>query len=162
LVGEALHVEHDEHLAYVGRDVRPDDPHHPARSTAPRLAREGAPGCRSTRDKEANWLPAPADRFILMQRMYWPKTTSPSILNGRWKDSAPEGTVVASASPSRADEVGRLLRKDSGLGDAPGRRVVGAKGEYPVVRPMSYGDAGTISPAVGTIRRYAGPPRASV
>jgi hypothetical protein len=31
----------------------------------------------------------------------------------------------------------------------------------PLVRPMSYGDAGTISPAVGTIRRCAGPPRAS-
>jgi len=34
----------------------------------------------------------------------------------------------------------RLLRKDSGLGDAPGRRVVGAKGKYPhcpVYRPMT-------------------------
>jgi len=36
-------------------------------------------------DKEANWLPAPADRFILMMRMYWPKTKPPSILNGTWK-----------------------------------------------------------------------------
>jgi hypothetical protein len=36
-------------------------------------------------DKEANWLPAPADRFILMLRMYWPKDKSPSILNGTWK-----------------------------------------------------------------------------
>jgi hypothetical protein len=36
-------------------------------------------------DKEANWLPAPTDRFILMMRMYWPKTKSPSILNGTWK-----------------------------------------------------------------------------
>jgi hypothetical protein len=36
-------------------------------------------------DKEANWLPAPADRFILMLRMYWPKEKSPSILNGSWK-----------------------------------------------------------------------------
>jgi hypothetical protein len=35
--------------------------------------------------KEANWLPAPADRFILMLRMYWPKEKSPSILNGTWK-----------------------------------------------------------------------------
>src|SRR5262249_30780668 len=100
LVGEALHVEHDEHLAYVGRDVRPDDPHHPACSTAPRLAREGAAGCRSTRDKEANWLPAPADRFILMLRMYWPKTTSPSILNGTWKDSAREASNDIDAGPA--------------------------------------------------------------
>jgi hypothetical protein len=36
-------------------------------------------------DKESNWLPAPADRFILMMRMYWPKETSPSIINGSWK-----------------------------------------------------------------------------
>lgn len=36
-------------------------------------------------DKESNWLPAPADEFILMLRMYWPKEKSPSILNGTWK-----------------------------------------------------------------------------
>ena len=36
-------------------------------------------------DKESNWLPAPADRFILMLRLYWPKETSPSIINGTWK-----------------------------------------------------------------------------
>ena len=34
---------------------------------------------------EANWLPAPTDRFILMMRMYWPKEHDPSILNGTWK-----------------------------------------------------------------------------
>ena len=36
-------------------------------------------------DKQANWLPAPEGRFILMLRMYWPKETPPSILNGTWK-----------------------------------------------------------------------------
>ena len=36
-------------------------------------------------DKESNWLPAPADKFVLMLRMYWPKDKSPSILNGTWK-----------------------------------------------------------------------------
>ena len=35
--------------------------------------------------KEANWLPAPADRFILMLRLYWPDTKPPSILDGTWK-----------------------------------------------------------------------------
>ena len=35
-------------------------------------------------DKEANWLPAPAGKFILMLRMYWPKPGTPSILNGTW------------------------------------------------------------------------------
>ena len=36
-------------------------------------------------DKESNWLPAPADKFILMLRLYWPKETPPSILDGTWK-----------------------------------------------------------------------------
>lgn len=36
-------------------------------------------------DKEANWLPAPKGEFIPMLRMYWPKETTPSILNGTWK-----------------------------------------------------------------------------
>jgi hypothetical protein len=40
------------------------------------------------KDKEANWLPAPKGEFIPMLRMYWPKDTSPSILNGSWKPPA--------------------------------------------------------------------------
>ena len=36
-------------------------------------------------DKVANWLPAPKGKFILMLRLYWPKTNNPSILNGTWK-----------------------------------------------------------------------------
>jgi hypothetical protein len=39
-------------------------------------------------DKEANWLPAPADKFILMTRIYWPKEKPPSILDGSWKPPA--------------------------------------------------------------------------
>jgi hypothetical protein len=37
------------------------------------------------KDKEANWLPAPKDGFILMLRLYWPKEKPPSILDGSWK-----------------------------------------------------------------------------
>ena len=37
------------------------------------------------KDKEANWLPAPKGKFILMLRMYWPTDTNPSIINGSWK-----------------------------------------------------------------------------
>jgi hypothetical protein len=37
------------------------------------------------KDKEANWLPAPKDKFILMLRMYWPKEKDPSIIDGSWK-----------------------------------------------------------------------------
>jgi hypothetical protein len=36
------------------------------------------------KDKESNWLPAPADKFILMLRMYWPKETPPSLLDATW------------------------------------------------------------------------------
>ena len=36
-------------------------------------------------DKESNWLPAPAGKFVLMMRLYWPDEGKPSILNGTWK-----------------------------------------------------------------------------
>jgi hypothetical protein len=36
-------------------------------------------------DRESNWLPAPKDKFILMMRLYWPKETAPSIIDGTWK-----------------------------------------------------------------------------
>jgi hypothetical protein len=37
---------------------------------------------------ESNWLPAPKGEFILMLRMYWPKETPPSILDGSWTPPA--------------------------------------------------------------------------
>ncbi|MFO1152472.1 MAG: DUF1254 domain-containing protein [Rhodospirillales bacterium] len=43
-------------------------------------------------DKESNWLPAPAGKFILMMRLYWPNSTAPSILNGTW--TIPPATKV--------------------------------------------------------------------
>jgi hypothetical protein len=39
-------------------------------------------------EKESNWLPAPAGRFIPMLRLYWPKETPPSIIDGSWKPPA--------------------------------------------------------------------------
>jgi hypothetical protein len=42
-------------------------------------------------DKAANWLPAPADDFLLTMRMYWPRPSAPSILppgRGTWKPPA--------------------------------------------------------------------------
>lgn len=36
------------------------------------------------KDKESNWLPAPAGDFILMMRLYWPSETNPSIIDGSW------------------------------------------------------------------------------
>ena len=38
--------------------------------------------------KMANWLPAPKAKFIPMLRLYWPKETPPSILDGTWKPPA--------------------------------------------------------------------------
>ena len=38
--------------------------------------------------REANWLPAPKAQFILMMRLYWPKETAPSIIDGTWAPPA--------------------------------------------------------------------------
>ena len=38
--------------------------------------------------KEANWLPAPKAKFIPMMRLYWPKETPPSIIDGSWNPPA--------------------------------------------------------------------------
>jgi hypothetical protein len=46
-------------------------------------------------DKESNWLPAPDGPIYLVMRLYWPKTTPPSILpigKGKWQ---PPGIVAA-------------------------------------------------------------------
>ncbi len=43
------------------------------------------------KDKESNWLPAPNDLIYLAMRLYWPKTTPPSILppgKGTWQPPA--------------------------------------------------------------------------
>ena len=36
------------------------------------------------KDKEANWLPAPKGKFDLVMRIYAPRKTAPSILDGSW------------------------------------------------------------------------------
>ncbi|MFO0875906.1 MAG: DUF1254 domain-containing protein [Gemmataceae bacterium] len=36
------------------------------------------------KEKESNWLPAPAGKFILMLRLYWPQEQAPSIIDGTW------------------------------------------------------------------------------
>jgi hypothetical protein len=45
------------------------------------LIQKESPG----KERESNWLPAPAGGFVLMFRLYWPKETPPSILDGSWK-----------------------------------------------------------------------------
>ena len=36
------------------------------------------------KDREANWLPAPKGKFVLVMRIYAPRRASPSILDGTW------------------------------------------------------------------------------
>ena len=36
-------------------------------------------------EKQSNWLPAPAGKFIPMLRLYGPMETPPSIIDGTWK-----------------------------------------------------------------------------
>ena len=38
--------------------------------------------------KEANWLPVPKTKFVPMLRLYWPKESPPSILDGTWAPPA--------------------------------------------------------------------------
>jgi hypothetical protein len=45
-------------------------------------------------EKEANWLPAPTGKFILMLRMYWPNESPPSIINGTWTPPAVKRSEV--------------------------------------------------------------------
>ncbi len=40
------------------------------------------------KDREANWLPAPKEKFILMMRLYWPREKKPSIIDGTWQPPA--------------------------------------------------------------------------
>ena len=42
--------------------------------------------------KEANWLPAPKGKFVLVMRLYWPTNRPPSILDGSW--TPPSATWV--------------------------------------------------------------------
>jgi uncharacterized protein (TIGR03000 family) len=40
------------------------------------------------KEKEANWLPAPSGKFVLMLRLYWPTEMPPSIIDGTWTPPA--------------------------------------------------------------------------
>jgi hypothetical protein len=40
------------------------------------------------KEKVTNWLPAPDGKFVLMLRLYWPRETPPSIIDGTWKPPA--------------------------------------------------------------------------
>jgi hypothetical protein len=53
------------------------------------LIEHASPGA----DKESNWLPAPAGKFVLMLRLYWPNPNAPSILDGTW--AIPPVTIVS-------------------------------------------------------------------
>src|SRR5262249_28522709 len=48
-------------------------------------------------DKESNWLPAPAGKFVLMMRMYGPSKNRPSIITAQWKPPAVQKVGGATA-----------------------------------------------------------------
>jgi hypothetical protein len=71
-------------------------------------------------DKEANWLPAPNDTIYLVMRLYWPKTTPPSILpagQGTWQ---PPGIKRVSQSDTLALDMSAFDAVD---GSSTGTRV---------------------------------------
>ena len=56
-------------------------------------------------EKEANWLPAPTGKFVLMLRMYYPRTENPSILNNTWK--IPPDLEDSTSRESEVDDIHR-------------------------------------------------------
>jgi hypothetical protein len=44
-------------------------------------------------EKQSNWLAAPTGKFIPMLRLYWPKETPPSIIDGTWKIPAVQNVI---------------------------------------------------------------------
>ena len=77
------------------------------------------------KDRETNWLPAPAGPMFVVMRLYWPATGAPSVLplgQGTW---APPGIVPV--SNARAQDVTRfgdksletVIRTDERYGDDP-------------------------------------------
>lgn len=77
---------YDEHYFFV---ANPINRYSMSMRTNPKLEKDGSlivyiqhesPGP----EKEANWLPAPEGKFMLMLRIYWPNEKKPSILDGSW------------------------------------------------------------------------------
>ena len=73
-------------------------------------------------DKEANWLPAPADTIFLVMRLYWPKDTPPSIL------PVGEGTWAPRPSHKRRSAIGLLVGGGDGAEDGGGGAAGGGAG----------------------------------
>ena len=63
--------------------------------------------------KEANWLPTPRDKFVPMLRLYWPKKTPPSILDGTWKPPADKSGTVAGIPSNRDGRNGLRKKRES-------------------------------------------------
>jgi hypothetical protein len=55
-------------------------------------------------DKEANWLPAPPGKFVLMLRLYWPQQ---DVLNGKWSPPAAkkiDAKAIDKKKPKKDDD----------------------------------------------------------
>jgi hypothetical protein len=61
------------------------------------------------KEREANWLPAPRGKFNLVMRLYAPRTTPPSILEGPWTPPpVPRTQITARPPPAGAPGPGWL------------------------------------------------------
>ena len=54
------------------------------------------------KDKEANWLPAPAGKFILMLRLYWPQR---EVLDGKWAPPSVKKAKAIDKKKHKQDDV---------------------------------------------------------
>jgi hypothetical protein len=57
-----------------------NNPKHNADGSVDLYVQHDSPG----KNKESNWLPAPADKFVVILRLYWPNENPPSLLDGTW------------------------------------------------------------------------------
>lgn len=79
-------------------------------------------------EKENNWLPAPDGDMHLTLRLYWPKETPPSILDGTWQPPKVERVEPSQASRGAPSVVSR----GAGTANAPAGALAGPP---PVTQP---------------------------
>ncbi len=70
------------------------------------------------KEKESNWLPAPTGDMNLMLRLYWPKETPPSILDGSWQPPKVQAIAPRQAGPATGTD-GTAQVKGTSASPAP-------------------------------------------
>lgn len=99
------------------------------RSERRRIDPDPYPGRAAGGHTAANWLPAPHGRFQIMLRMYWPRDTDPSVLDGSWIMPAVK-KFGRSALSRRGGKAVRGRERATGTA-LPRTAIVGAAGGKP-------------------------------